>query len=391
MIRYEASRRQLRGRHHRRLRRDRHRLPGQGGYGCSRHEQGGSPDMQAHALGHFRCGCPPRRPGCRISLRTGISEREQSVAARRNGPSSAVVETSRIDPSTTTGPDVLTRNCHERGRCAATNYEPRPGPGEADTEPSPVQAVSFVTTEHFALQSARAATIAESTGRATMFLASISGGLIALGLVATASHLGTAFYAFGLVLLPTLAFVGLVTFERALQSAMDDHLLARRIALLRGYYLDNAPELTRYLVRQRLRRQPRWHDGRLWFSDWGTNEIIAIDLDGHRDVIGPGGAGAAVNWLPDGRMLVTGAELQRVGARRIACPARRLGHISSFGWSELTVDGRGNAYVNRSTSTSENSPTFSQAGRRRERSRLSRPTARRARSRTGWPSLMAWS
>jgi hypothetical protein len=119
--------------------------------------------------------------------------------------------------------------------------------GEADAEPRP-SAVSFVTTEHFALQSARAATIAESIGRATMFVASISGGLIALGLVATASHLGTAFYAFGLVILPTLAFVGLVTFERALQSAMDDHLLARRIALLRGYYLDNAPELARYLV-----------------------------------------------------------------------------------------------------------------------------------------------
>jgi hypothetical protein len=29
---------------------------------------------------------------------------------------------------------------------------------------------------------------------------------------------------------------------------MDDHLLARRIAPLRDYYLDNAPELARYLV-----------------------------------------------------------------------------------------------------------------------------------------------
>ena len=25
---------------------------------------------------------------------------------------------------------------------------------------------------------------------------------------------------------------------------------------------------------------PRWHDGRLWFSSWGTDEIIAVDLDG---------------------------------------------------------------------------------------------------------------
>jgi hypothetical protein len=105
-----------------------------------------------------------------------------------------------------------------------------------------------VTTEHFALQSARAATIAESTGRATIFLTSTSGGLIALGLVATAAGVGTAFYAFGLVLLPTLAFVGLVTFERAVQIGLEDYLLMRRIALLREYYFREAPELQQYLV-----------------------------------------------------------------------------------------------------------------------------------------------
>jgi sugar lactone lactonase YvrE len=31
--------------------------------------------------------------------------------------------------------------------------------------------------------------------------------------------------------------------------------------------------------------QPRWHDGRLWFSDWGTQEVIAVDLDGHSEVV----------------------------------------------------------------------------------------------------------
>src|SRR5438876_4367056 len=112
-------------------------------------------------------------------------------------------------------------------------------PKDTGSDPRPA-AVTFATTEHFTLQGARASTIAESTGRATMFLASVSGGSIALGLVATASRVGTAFYAFGLVLLPTLAFVGFVTFERALQSAMDDLGLARRIALLRTYYFDNA-------------------------------------------------------------------------------------------------------------------------------------------------------
>jgi hypothetical protein len=98
------------------------------------------------------------------------------------------------------------------------------------------------------LQGARSATIAESNGRASMFLAAVSGGLVALGLVATASSLGSAFYGFALVLLPTLAFVGLVTFERALQSSIEDTEYARRIALLRGYYFGQAPEIATYLL-----------------------------------------------------------------------------------------------------------------------------------------------
>jgi hypothetical protein len=50
------------------------------------------------------------------------------------------------------------------------------------------------------------------------------------------------------VLLPTLAFVGLVTFERVLQSGIEDIGYARRIARVRGYYFDAAPELTPYLL-----------------------------------------------------------------------------------------------------------------------------------------------
>jgi hypothetical protein len=114
----------------------------------------------------------------------------------------------------------------------------------ADPRPA---AVTFATTEHFTLQGARASTIAESNGRATMFLMAVSGSLIALGLIATATRVGTAFYAFGLILLPTLAFTGLLTFERALQSGIEDLGYARRIAQLRGYYLDEAPELIPYL------------------------------------------------------------------------------------------------------------------------------------------------
>ena len=59
---------------------------------------------------------------------------------------------------------------------------------------------------------------------------------------------------------------------------------------------------------------PRWHEGRLWFSNWGTSQIVAVDLDGNSQVVGqgPDGLGWATNWLPDGRLLITGQELIRV-------------------------------------------------------------------------------
>jgi hypothetical protein len=119
-------------------------------------------------------------------------------------------------------------------------------PDRADGDPRPA-AVTFVTTEHFTLQGARSSTISESTGRASVFLQAVSGGLVALGLVATAARTGVAFYMFGLILLPTLAFVGLATFHRVLQSGIEDLGYARRIARLRGYYLDHVPEVAAYL------------------------------------------------------------------------------------------------------------------------------------------------
>jgi sugar lactone lactonase YvrE len=93
---------------------------------------------------------------------------------------------------------------------------------------------------------------------------------------------------------------------------------------------------------------PRWHDGRLWLSNWGTREIVAVDLDGSSAVVGegPDGLGWATNWLPDGRMLITGPELIRVEADGSRARHADLSHISPLGWSEITVDGRGNLYVN---------------------------------------------
>jgi sugar lactone lactonase YvrE len=93
---------------------------------------------------------------------------------------------------------------------------------------------------------------------------------------------------------------------------------------------------------------PRWHDDRLWFSNWGTRQIVAVDLDGNSEVVGegPDGLGWATNWFPDGTMLITGPELMRVEADGSRVRHADLSHISPLGWSEITVDGRGNVYVN---------------------------------------------
>jgi hypothetical protein len=83
-----------------------------------------------------------------------------------------------------------------------------------------------------------------------MFLTSVSGGLVALGLVATATRVGTAFFAMALIVLPALAFIGVATWARVLQSGVEDFGYAKRITLLRAYYFDNAPELGAYLLRR---------------------------------------------------------------------------------------------------------------------------------------------
>jgi hypothetical protein len=150
-----------------------------------------------------------------------------------------------------------------------------PRPGGADPRPA---AVSVITTEHFTLQGARSSTISESTGRASMFLSAISGGLVALGLVATATHVGTAFYVLGLIVLPTLAFVGLVTADRTLQSGIEDLGYARRIAVLRGYYFDAAPEVAPYLmsVPQTQRLQMQGLRGGVWQGCLTVSGMVSV-------------------------------------------------------------------------------------------------------------------
>ena len=90
---------------------------------------------------------------------------------------------------------------------------------------------------------------------------------------------------------------------------------------------------------------PRWHEGRLWFSNWIDRQVVAVGLDGKPEVMltrDPDShpMGYSIDWLPDGRLLVTGDKLRRQepdGSMTVHAEQRA---------NEIVVDGRGNIYLN---------------------------------------------
>jgi sugar lactone lactonase YvrE len=95
---------------------------------------------------------------------------------------------------------------------------------------------------------------------------------------------------------------------------------------------------------------PRWHDGRLWFSNWGTQEIVAVGEDGAAEVVArvPTTIPYSIDWLPDGRLLVVSgpeALLLRQEADGSLVTHADLSGVAG-GFNEIVVDGRGHVYVN---------------------------------------------
>lgn len=110
------------------------------------------------------------------------------------------------------------------------------------------QDAQFLTTEHFVLQTARSGTIQEATGRANLFVASVSSAAVALGFVAQVTQMGQAFLAFALIILPSLYFIGIVSFVRSVQVAIEDMAHARGMARIRHFFVERSPGVRSYLV-----------------------------------------------------------------------------------------------------------------------------------------------
>jgi sugar lactone lactonase YvrE len=107
-------------------------------------------------------------------------------------------------------------------------------------------------------------------------------------------------------------------------------------------------EFTSLLIDLVLVESPRWHEDRLVFSDWGAGEVIALDLDGKREVIANiDSIPFCLDRLPDGRLLVVAGDdlLVRSPDETLSTYAK-LGALSTKPWNDIVTDGRGNAYVN---------------------------------------------
>ena len=94
---------------------------------------------------------------------------------------------------------------------------------------------------------------------------------------------------------------------------------------------------------------PRWHEGRLWLSDFYTHQVLAVDRQGNVEKIAavpqqPSGLG----WLPDGRLLIVSMTdrqlLRREPDGRLLVHAD-LSAVATGHLNDMVVDAQGNAWV----------------------------------------------
>ena len=95
---------------------------------------------------------------------------------------------------------------------------------------------------------------------------------------------------------------------------------------------------------------PRWHDGLLWFSDWGAGRVFSVATDGIPTVEAEVDSfPMCIDFLPDGRLLIVSSASRQLLRREpdgSLVPHADLAPVSTKPWNDIVVDGRGNAYVN---------------------------------------------
>src|SRR5438128_6824825 len=130
--------------------------------------------------------------------------------------------------------------------------EPSPAPRLGDAAPtaetSPAMRLQILSTEHWILLASRSLAWNESFSRAGMYLTTLSGAIVALGLVGGATGFGQSFTLFALVILPVVLFIGVATWIRLGSSNYHEAMCVIGMNRIRAAYLELAPDLERFFV-----------------------------------------------------------------------------------------------------------------------------------------------
>jgi len=93
---------------------------------------------------------------------------------------------------------------------------------------------------------------------------------------------------------------------------------------------------------------PRWHDGKLWFSDIHAYQVMTVDLDGNAEkIVKVPGQPSGLGWLPTGQMLIVSMMDRRLmrldlgGLTEVA----DLNELASFHCNDMVVDREGRSYI----------------------------------------------
>jgi hypothetical protein len=109
-------------------------------------------------------------------------------------------------------------------------------------------AIQILTAEHWSLLASRGLVYTEAMSRTSIFVAALTGAVVALALVAQADDFGDGFVVFALVLLPVIYFLGFVTIVRLAQVNLENARWVQGMNRIRNAYLQLSPELEPYFV-----------------------------------------------------------------------------------------------------------------------------------------------
>src|SRR6202166_2284488 len=169
----------------------------------------------------------------------------------------------------------------------------------AGRDPAAAAKLQILATEHWSMRATRSLICTESLGRANMFLAILSGAVIALALVAQADRFGSTFITVAILMLSVVLFSGIATVARLMSLNRDDFRWVVGMNRLRHAYLELHPELEPNFITSPFDDLP------------GALQTLGIDITASRGV---GSALHVFQTLPGMLSVIVAAIVAAIGA-----------------------------------------------------------------------------